>query len=65
MTEIVRGVLTNGIFAKKKTQELNYYDPDQSVNSIKSEMITPTNETKGRYTAKGDLHNADFTIQAA
>ena len=54
MTEIVRGVLTNGIFAKKKTQELNHYDPDQSVNSIKSEMITPTNETKGSYTAKGD-----------
>ena len=65
MTEIVRGVLTNGIFAKKKTQELNYYDPDQSVNSIKSEMSTPTNDTKGSYTAKGDLHNADFTIQAA
>jgi hypothetical protein len=28
MIEIVRGVLSNGIFAKKKTQELNHYDPD-------------------------------------
>ncbi len=65
MIEIVRGVLSNGIFAKKKTQELNHYDPDQSVDSIKSEMISPLNETKGRLTAKGDLHNADFSIQAS
>lgn len=65
MTEIVRGILTNAIFTKSKTHELNHYDPDQSVHSIKSEMISPLNETKSRYTVKDDLQNADFSIQVA